>query len=848
MKKFYLLTKTLLVAALLCLSMNVGAVTNLATWTGVVGTTDNTSGFDVLGSKSMSLAAGDEYVITFVNYNKGASGTDYWENWAFISNVFACRADHGASNPYWGTATNVNYTGNSWSDIYSSNTQWLQAYNGVTVTVTVSRNDAGDGITISHTATTNKVDEIASQTYAGTFTATVGASAEINFYLTVEDAHLEIKKVLYSNDEGGTLHTMPQMTYVNYDAGDTSYGEIAYGETAESGYNSVGSSVGFANTGWGVNYITYINTDASDIPDGTTITSATLTFEGSGSAAAGKSRASIFGAGYNNSSWSSSLTCNTADKNITTVGTEYTTTSKLFTNFETVTLNITDAIKNDADKIVNTIVYDKSADHSYIRKPEITVVYSAATLYEATFSETNSLNPTVTVYSDAGRSVEIAKNELEANTTYYYTAVLEGYNNYEGSFDVGTSDPSVNFTMTLKTRYTFKVNAVNSVGGAVLKTIYEDADSYEGKVHGNIVYPKYLTGANNIVTYSKDNDTYGERKTAQAQDETYTVSYTAYDGVAYFVEVEDVVSATAYGSWNCSNGGAVRGFSTAKSIFTVPATGKYDVTYAICNNNVNNALSCTLSKNDTPISTEEGLQYVSINYIKTTGIITNSDISLAKDDVLKLTPSTSNGIVDYMLVELKSVSATIGDNKFTTFASPYPLDLTSDTQEANGFTAYRAASIDESTVTFKDDVDQNVVANTGILLKGTANATVSIPVVASGTALAGNSFHVNSSDDTFDAEDGYTYYGMNKDSNPLTFGTFNPESVAIPANKAYLKVNSSGELAARQIEAIFGDELTGISEAKSEVEFAKEGKFFVDGKLVIFKKGMKFNANGQVIK
>ena len=195
-----------------------------------------------------------------------------------------------------------------------------------------------------------------------------------------------------------------------------------------------------------------------------------------------------------------------------------------------------------------------------------------------------------------------------------------------------------------------------------------------------------------------------------------------------------------------------------------------------------------------------------------------------------------------------TATVTLGTNGFTTFASPYPLDLTSATQTANEFTAYRAASIDGTTVTFKDDVNQNVVANTGVLLKGTANATVTIPVVASGTALAGNSFHVNTSDATFPAEDGCTYYGMIKDSDPLTFGTFNPASVAIPANKAYLVVNG-GALAARQIEANFGDEiLTGISEAKSEVEFAKEGKFVVDGKLLIFKKGMKFNANGARIK
>ena len=125
--------KSLLLAAALTVGASAWAVTNSTTVTGIVGATDNSSGFDVVGNKSMPLAAGDEYVITFVNYNKGANGTDYWENWAFISNVFACRADHGASNPYWGTATNVSYTGNSWTDISSTITDWLRAYNGVTV-------------------------------------------------------------------------------------------------------------------------------------------------------------------------------------------------------------------------------------------------------------------------------------------------------------------------------------------------------------------------------------------------------------------------------------------------------------------------------------------------------------------------------------------------------------------------------------------------------------------------------------------------------------------------------------------------------------------------------------------
>ena len=193
-----------------------------------------------------------------------------------------------------------------------------------------------------------------------------------------------------------------------------------------------------------------------------------------------------------------------------------------------------------------------------------------------------------------------------------------------------------------------------------------------------------------------------------------------------------------------------------------------------------------------------------------------------------------------------NVSATIGSNGFTTFASPYALDLTAATQTANSFKAYRASAVNDETVTFKDDVNQTVVANTGILLQGTANAVVTIPVVASGSALADNALQVNVAGTTFAAAANTTYYGMNKGSDPLTFGTFNPSSVAIPANKAYLSLTSN---AARSIRVVFGDDITGIENVEAAAEAVqKEGKFFKDGKLFIFKNGKKYNAAGAQIK
>ena len=165
-------------------------------------------------------------------------------------------------------------------------------------------------------------------------------------------------------------------------------------------------------------------------------------------------------------------------------------------------------------------------------------------------------------------------------------------------------------------------------------------------------------------------------------------------------------------------------------------------------------------------------------------------------------------------------------------------------------TAY-AASVDAAheKVSFSP-LSQSIPANTGILLKGDANATVTIPVVGSSTAVASNDFEVNEGGTTFEAADGYTYFGMLKDEATLTFATFAPGSVAIPANKAYLKVLTTDlPLNARSIRAVFdGDVITGIDAVQGS-EFMvngsqKDGKFIENGQLVIYKNGKKFNANG----
>lgn len=96
-----------------------------------------------------------------------------------------------------------------------------------------------------------------------------------------------------------------KLTYVDYNQADVSFGEVAAGSTAQVGYNKISSgTVGFANTGWKVNYVGYIQVDASAVEG--TIQNVSLTFDVSGST--DSKRTTGWGVGYNSSAWSADMT------------------------------------------------------------------------------------------------------------------------------------------------------------------------------------------------------------------------------------------------------------------------------------------------------------------------------------------------------------------------------------------------------------------------------------------------------------------------------------------------------------------------------------------------------------
>ncbi len=372
--------------------------------------------------------------------------------------------------------------------------------------------------------------------------------------------------------EEGTTAAGVKMTYVNYDEPDTAYGEIAAGESAKSGFNKIsGGSVAFGNTGWGVNYITYLQVDASAISGN--ITGATLTFDASGST--DNKRTTTWGAGYNSSAWSADMTYNSADKSITTVGETKGGSSKSGSTFNTLTLDITDAIKNAEGGVVTLIVYETAAGGGYIKNPVVNVNWTTASTYAVTFTETNGVAATITM---DGSNVTEGTNLV--NGTYTYTATATGYKDYTGEFTVNGADVNVSFTMTPKDIWNYSVVAVSPDGDILSElstgTGYENDDV-------TYYYPEFYLSETTLYSKNRNNSNpyWGATAKLDANDRVFGVNYdgTPVSDVVFYKEAEEMEGFTVRDTNNapirCSNGlgGTVEG----DALLTVLPAGKYKI-------------------------------------------------------------------------------------------------------------------------------------------------------------------------------------------------------------------------------------------------------------------------------
>ena len=168
-----------------------------------------------------------------------------------------------------------------------------------------------------------------------------------------------------------------------------------------------------------------------------------------------------------------------------------------------------------------------------------------------------------------------------------------------------------------------------------------------------------------------------------------------------------------------------------------------------------------------------------------------------------LTYPASTGSVNVKTITVTYVDAyqptgiTLNGSGYATFASTSAVDFTN----ANGYTAWAITGVSGETITFSQ-ITGAVAAGTGVLLKGTANAEVTIAYTTSGDILSENKLEGVVAPKTIDY---YQYYGLSG----AKFVKVNAGTV--PAGKALLPASVvDGTSGVNAFTFNFDDDATGI--------------------------------------
>lgn len=356
----------------------------------------------------------------------------------------------------------------------------------------------------------------------------------------------------------------------------------------------------------------------------------------------------------------------------------------------------------------------------------------------------------------------------------------------------------------------------------------------EGDAAIETYYPRLILVGNTLYSSGTGSVTYSTTYTPDVDNYVKQIAYNNAEAtnVAFYTEAEDVAGITVAGNNKARASNGLMGYTASKDTYqgvTTLAPGKY-VIYMRGQNGNKDARNFNFKVGDDVVFTgsiENGTNK-DANSAEFT-VSTSSTLSFASEG------SSSSG-VDYFYVMANSVSATIGATGWTTFASPLALDLSS----LSG-TAYYASAVNTTSVTMTETAQAAVAAGEGIMLKGNAGDVISIPVVATGTAISGNKLVGCTAETVLPVN--ANYYVLVNNGGTAEFQSLEENGATIPAGKAYLDATSAG---ARSLDIVFGDAdgITAIDNAQStgnamfdlsgrRVAKAQKGIYIVNGKKVV---------------
>lgn len=477
--------------------------------------------------------------------------------------------------------------------------------------------------------------------------------------------------------------------------------------------------------------------------------------------------------------------------------------------------------------------------NSNVQVAEVGTGWDATTATWATVNTKEILHPVC--LNGAGVNVNTTAKELTLDVT---AALLDNSDNTIGfAFYTATGREQAisGITLTVESSdeaikpISYAVNLVDE-NNKVLKSIFANEELIPGtKI--DYVYPKYLTDDAGKVTYVCDANTFSG-SVSPMEAGTTDVKYSAYKGTAYFVEAENVINKTKMESANYSSGAAMRGFNTNMDLFTIPETGVYRLSYAVCSNSVGKDRQFFVSAGEDEIVNK--VVNWSVNKVTTDGTITEAAMTFNEGTVIKVKKTDTNIILDYILLEkVTSEDVAVSAIKFATYVPVINVVAPA------GVKVYTAkVNEDKSAVVLTEVSAGSVIAKgTPVLVGAEAGSYTFEASAGEATTVADNDLKA-AADDT--KGDGATIYALVEQDGKAVFAPLK-EGVAVSLGHAYLELPAAS--ATRFYSIQFGGETTGINEvnaaAKADGAYytlqgvktskAAKGIYIHNGKKVVIK-------------
>ena len=476
--------------------------------------------------------------------------------------------------------------------------------------------------------------------------------------------------------------------------------------------------------------------------------------------------------------------------------------------------------------------------NSNVQVAEVGTGWDATTATWATVNTKEILHPVC--LNGAGVNVNTTAKELTLDVT---AALLDNSDNTIGfAFYTATGREQAisGITLTVESSdeaikpISYAVNLVDE-NNKVLKSVFSNKELVPGtKV--DYVYPKYLTDDKGKVAYVCDANTFSG-SVSPMEAGTTDVKYSAYKGTAYFIEAENAINKSKRESANYSSGAAMRGFDTNMDLLTIPETGVYRLSYAVCSYNVRKDCQFIVSVDDKEIATKD--VNWSVNKIAST-TITEDAMVFDKNAVIKAKGSNGNLILDYILLEkVTSEDVAVSAIKFATYVPTCNVVAPADVK-------VYTAKVNEakSAVVLTEVPAGSVIAKGTPVLVGAEEGSYTFVASADEAATIENNDLKAAAADT--KGDGATIYALVEQNGEAVFAPLK-EGVAVSLGHAYLELPAAS--ATRFYSIQFGGETTGINEvnaaAKADGAYytlqgvktskAAKGIYIHNGKKVVIK-------------